>query len=118
MGWSLGSWLDSGRVLRAHPVAAVLLAAGLVLRVLAVMAYHPALLYVDTLKYLYGAWPGADPVGYTAILKPILLVGDLGTVALVQHRSGPGDGGGDLRAAGAPGCPPLARRGRDGADPA
>jgi hypothetical protein len=77
-----------GRVLRAHPIAAVLLAAGLVLRVLAMMAYHPALLYVDTLKYLYGAWPGADPVGYTAILKPILLVGDLGTVALVQHLLG------------------------------
>jgi hypothetical protein len=77
-----------GRVLRANQVAAVLLAVGLVLRVLAVMAYHPALLYVDTLKYLYGAWPGADPVGYTAILKPILLVGDLGMVAMVQHVLG------------------------------
>jgi len=77
-----------GQVLRANPIAAGLLAVGLVLRVLAMMAYHPALLYVDTLKYLYGAWPGADPVGYTAILKPILLVGDLGTVALVQHVLG------------------------------
>ncbi|HET7017402.1 MAG TPA: hypothetical protein VFI65_26000 [Streptosporangiaceae bacterium] len=78
----------SGRVLRAHPVAAVLLTAGLVLRVLAWMAYHPALLYTDTLKYLYGAWPGADPVGYTVILKPILFVGDLGTVAFIQHVLG------------------------------
>jgi hypothetical protein len=78
----------SGRVLRTHPVPAVLLAAGLVLRVLAQLAYHPALLYTDSLKYLYGAWSGADPVGYTAILKPILLVGDLGTVALVQHLLG------------------------------
>jgi hypothetical protein len=77
-----------GRALRAHPVAAVLLAAGLVLRVLALMAYHPALLYTDTLKYLYGAWPGADPVGYTVILKPILFFGDLGTVALIQHLLG------------------------------
>ncbi len=77
-----------GRLLRTHPVAVALLAAGAVLRVLALMAYHPALLYTDTLKYLYGAWPGADPVGYTVILKPILFVGDLGTVALVQHGLG------------------------------
>jgi hypothetical protein len=76
------------RVTREHWIAAILLAAGLVLRVLVLMAYHPALLYTDTLKYLYGAWSGADPIGYTAILKPILLVGDLGTVALVQHLVG------------------------------
>jgi hypothetical protein len=77
-----------GRSIREHWLAAVLLAAGLVLRVLALLAYHPALLYTDTLKYLYGAWPGADPVGYTAILKPILFFGDLGTVAFVQHLAG------------------------------
>jgi hypothetical protein len=71
-----------------HWIAAVVITAGLVLRVLALVAYHPALLYVDTLKYLYGAWPGADPLGYTLILKPILFVGDLGTVALAQHVLG------------------------------
>ncbi len=76
------------RKLREHWLAAALVGAGLVLRVLALMAYHPALLYTDTLKYLYGAWPGADPVGYTVILKPILLAGDLGTVAFVQHVLG------------------------------
>jgi hypothetical protein len=75
-------------LVRTHWLAAVLIAAGLVLRVLALVAYHPALLYVDTLKYLYGAWPGADPVGYDVILKPILLVGDLGTVVLIQHLAG------------------------------
>ncbi len=75
-------------VLGRHWLAAGLLAAGLALRVLAVMAYHPALLYVDTLKYLYGAWPAADPLGYKVILKPILLVGDLGTVAVIQHLLG------------------------------
>jgi hypothetical protein len=64
------------------------IAAGLVLRLLAQLAYHPALLYVDTLKYLYGAWPAADPLGYKLILKPILLVGDLGTVAVIQHLAG------------------------------
>jgi hypothetical protein len=78
----------AAKALRDHWIAAVLLAAGLVLRVLAQAAYHPALVYTDTLKYLYGAWPGTDPLGYTVILKPILLVGDLGTVALVQHLLG------------------------------
>ena len=58
------------------------------LRVLALMAYHPALFYVDTLKYLYGAWPNADPLGYKVILKVILVVGDLGTVAVIQHLLG------------------------------
>jgi hypothetical protein len=73
---------------REHWIAAVLLAAGLVARVLTLVAYHPAILYTDTLKYLYGAWPGTDPLGYEAILKPILTVGDLGTVALIQHVLG------------------------------
>src|SRR5262249_54264555 len=40
---------------RRHWLVSVLLAAGLVLRVLALAAYHPALIYVDTLRYLYGA---------------------------------------------------------------
>lgn len=52
------------------------------------IAYHPALLYVDTLKYLYNAWPGADPLGYKVILKVILVFGDLGTVAFIQHLLG------------------------------
>ena len=51
-------------LLRRHWLVSALLAAGLVLRVLAQVAYRPALLYVDTLKYLYGASPGSDPLGY------------------------------------------------------
>ena len=66
----------------------MLLAAGLVLRLLATAAYHPALIYVDTLKYLYGASPGSEPLGYTAVLRVILLAGGLGVVALVQHLLG------------------------------
>jgi len=77
-------------VLRRHWAAALLVAAGLVLRALSLAAYHPAILYTDTLKYLYGAWQGADPLGYTVILKVILAVGDLGTVAFVQHLAGVG----------------------------
>jgi hypothetical protein len=73
---------------RRHWLLCGLLAAGLVLRMLAQAAYHPALIYVDTLKYLYGAAPGADPLGYRVLLKIVLLAGDLGTVALVQHLLG------------------------------
>jgi hypothetical protein len=75
-------------MLRRHWLFAVLLAAGLVLRVLTMAAYHPALIYVDTLKYLYGASPGSEPFGYTVALKIVLAVGDLGTVAALQHLLG------------------------------
>src|SRR5215469_16922250 len=78
----------TGGLLRTHWIASLVIAAGLVLRLLAQVAYHPALLYVDSLKYLYGAWPAADPLGYKLILQPILLVGDLGTVAAIQHLVG------------------------------
>jgi hypothetical protein len=74
--------------LRSHWLAALLLAAGLALRVLAQVTYRPALLYVDTLKYLYNAYPGADPVGYKVPLKVILAVGNLDAVAAVQHLVG------------------------------
>ncbi len=62
--------------------------AGIALRVPAQLAYQPALLYIDTMKYLYNAYPGADPVGYKAPLKAILAVGDLSTVTAVQHLLG------------------------------
>ena len=66
----------------------VLLAAGLALRIAAQIAYQPALIYVDTLKYLYGASPGADPLGYTLVLRAILVFGSLSLVALAQHVLG------------------------------
>src|SRR5215467_6814181 len=82
-------WLLSGaRLLQVHWLLSALLAAGLVLRVLALAAYHPAIIYVDTLKYLYGVYPGSEPLGYTALLRLILLPGDLGTVAAIQHLVG------------------------------
>jgi hypothetical protein len=75
---------------RQHWLATGLLAAGLVLRLLCQVSYGPALLYIDSVKYLYGAWPGADPVGYDLPLKLILAVGNLGTVEAVQHLLGMG----------------------------
>ncbi|HEX9065984.1 MAG TPA: hypothetical protein VF843_12825 [Streptosporangiaceae bacterium] len=72
-----------------HWPVAIALAAGLALRVLAQLAYQPALLYIDSLKYLYNSYPGADPVGYQAALRAILAVGNLGAVTAVQHLLGP-----------------------------
>jgi hypothetical protein len=71
-----------------HWLITTLLAAGLVLRMLTLLAYRPALLYIDSMRYLYNAFPGADPVGYKAPLHAILLVGNLTTVAAVQHLAG------------------------------
>jgi hypothetical protein len=75
-------------MVRRHWLVSLLLAAGLALRIAAVAAYHPALIYVDSLKYLYGASPGSEPLGYTALLRAVLLAGDLGTVVVIQHLAG------------------------------
>jgi len=74
--------------IRRNWLFAILLAAGFALRLLAQLAYQPALLYIDSMRYLYNAYPGADPVGYKAPLKAILAVGDLTTVTAVQHILG------------------------------
>jgi hypothetical protein len=79
--------ISPGAALRRHWLLAVLLTAGLVMRVLAQIAYRPALLYIDSIKYLYIAL-GADPVGYRVLLKPLLTVGNLDLVAAVQHLLG------------------------------
>jgi hypothetical protein len=75
-------------VLRRHWLAAVLLAAGLVLRVLAQFAYRPALFYIDTTRYLYNDAQGMDPVGYKGPLRVLLAVTNFNTVAAVQHLLG------------------------------
>ena len=72
-------------LLRRHWLITVLAAAGLLLRFASELAYRPALIYVDSLKYLYGASPGADPLGYKAVL---LAFGNLEAVVLLQHLLG------------------------------
>ena len=101
-GAATGSRLDraiwgAADVLRRHWVLALLIAAGLVLRVVSQSAYQPALLFFDSKKYLFGtdfragAWGSFDPIGYTLlVLKPVLMVADLGLVALLQHALGLG----------------------------
>ncbi len=80
--------------LRRHWILALLLAAGIALRVLTVLAYRPAILYIDSFRYLTNLdplWPGGlNPIGYELILTPLLAVGDLRFVTIVQHLVGLG----------------------------
>src|SRR3984957_11062262 len=97
-----GSRLDraiwsAGGVLRRHWVLALLIAGGLLLRVVTQFAYEPALLFIDSKKYLLGtdfklgAWGSFDPIGYTLlVLKPVQMFTNLGFVALLQHVLGLG----------------------------
>ncbi len=75
---------------RRHWLFTVLLTAGLVLRILTQIAYRPALLYIDSTKYLLNAYPGDDPPGYQLALKPVLALGSLDLVAVIQHLLGLG----------------------------
>jgi len=75
-----------GVVHRNWPAAA-LLAVGLALRVLAELAYRPALFYIDSPRYLFNA-EGMDPVGYKGPLVAILAVGNFDAVTAVQHLLG------------------------------
>jgi hypothetical protein len=75
---------------RRNWLLTLLLLAGLVLRILTQIAYRPALFYIDTIKYLYGAYKGTDPPGYQFFLKAFLEVGNLDMVAGLQHLLGLG----------------------------
>jgi hypothetical protein len=75
-------------VARRHWALVVLLIAGLALRVMAQLAYRPALLYIDSRKYLLSGLEGFDPEGYRSLLRPALWFGNLGVVVAVQHVLG------------------------------
>jgi hypothetical protein len=83
-------WRRLAAGLRRHWLAAALLTAGLVLRVLAQLAYRPVLFYIDTTRYLYNVAPGMDPLGYKGVLRAVLFVANLDTVAVLQHLLGLG----------------------------
>ena len=83
-----GAALRTARaIVRAHWLFAVIFAAGLGLRVLSELAYRPALLYIDSAKYLVGS-AGTEPEGYRLLLRLLDPVGGLGLVAAVQHGFG------------------------------
>jgi hypothetical protein len=75
-------------LLRRHWLVGALLATGLVLRVLAQFSYRPVLFYIDTTRYLYNDAPGMDPLGYKGVLRAVLAVANLNTVAAIQHLLG------------------------------
>ena len=75
------------RFVRHHSWFLLVLTAGLALRVLAGTAYRPALLYIDSVKYLEGSVATA-PQGYQALLRLLEPVGGLALVAAVQHAFG------------------------------
>ncbi|HEX6934683.1 MAG TPA: hypothetical protein VF162_21250, partial [Streptosporangiaceae bacterium] len=83
------SWpAAAASALRRHWPAVVLLGAGAALRILALLAYRPALFYIDTPRYLLGEAPGMDPLGYGGVLRAILAIGNLDLVVVIQHVLG------------------------------
>jgi hypothetical protein len=81
-----------GAVLRTHWFFALVLAVGATGRALTMVAYHPALLYIDSFRYLSNTGPlnptGTDPVGYPLVLRLLLDVGNLMLVVAIQHLLG------------------------------
>jgi glycosyltransferase involved in cell wall biosynthesis len=82
------------RWLRLHWMVLVLLAMGAALRVLTVLAYQPAILYIDSFSYLdnlHDLRPDmVRPIGYDLVLKLLLPLGGLRAVTVVQHLLGLG----------------------------
>ena len=80
------------RFARTNWLFGVLLLAGVVLRLLTLLAYRPALLYIDSLSYIANAEElvptGARPVGYSFVLRPFVAVGDLQIIPIVHHLLG------------------------------
>ncbi|HEX6445797.1 MAG TPA: glycosyltransferase family 2 protein [Streptosporangiales bacterium] len=80
--------------LRRHWLFLLILAAGIALRVVATLAYQPALFFVDSVRYLKAiedADPtGRSPLGYTfLLLGPVLLTtGHLVFAAIANHVVG------------------------------
>lgn len=71
----------------------VLLGAGAAMRVIVLAAYRPALmLQRDTYVYLVNAFSdrpsGWRPILYSLLLRPLLAVGDVAIVPVVQHLAG------------------------------
>lgn len=82
--------------LRTHWLVAALFVVGVALRVMTTFAYQPALLYIDSFRYLgpigLSLSPaGIDPPGYDLfVLRPLFLFGGLQLVVVVQHLAGLG----------------------------
>jgi hypothetical protein len=80
------------RVLRKHWLLVVFLVAGAALRVLATIAYRPAIIYADSVHYLENMKElkpdQLNPIGYDLVLRPLVDLGGLTFVVIVQHLAG------------------------------
>ncbi len=72
---------------RQHWLFAIVFCAGLVLRIVTQVAYSPALVYIDSYRYLHGD-SSLDPLGYLVLLWPLQRAGGLAAVAAAQHILG------------------------------
>ncbi|MBF8184256.1 hypothetical protein ITP53_00530 [Nonomuraea sp. K274] len=84
---------EAWRMCRRHWALLVLLTAGATLRIATHAAYQPALIYIDSIRYLELTRTlepgGLNPLGYPVLLLSwILPFRDLALVALVQHVLG------------------------------
>ena len=74
---------------RQHWLLTTLLVAGVALRVITQVAYRPALLYIDSPKYLITGLQKYDPQGYRVLVaQPLGWIGNLAVVAGFQHLLG------------------------------
>jgi 4-amino-4-deoxy-L-arabinose transferase-like glycosyltransferase len=80
------------RLARTHWLFAIVLLLGTAGRVLTMLAYRPALLYIDSWGYLNNRitlYPGGgQPIGYPLVLKLLVALGGTALVVAVQHLLG------------------------------
>jgi 4-amino-4-deoxy-L-arabinose transferase-like glycosyltransferase len=81
--------LAARTLVHRHWLFTAVFCAGLALRIVTQIAYSPALVYIDTYRYLHGD-SSLDPLGYLALLWPVQHAGGLAAVAAVQHILGLG----------------------------
>lgn len=84
-----GFLLAARALARRHWLFTIVFCAGVALRIVTQVAYSPALIYIDSDKYLHGE-AGLDPLGYLALLWPLQHTGGLAAVAAAQHILGLG----------------------------
>ena len=87
----------TSRRLQRHWLFATLLILGAALRAVVLVAYHPALIFPDSVRYLQyahnftvGQW-SADALrqsGYSVLIIPVMLLHDLWIIPLAQHLAG------------------------------
>lgn len=99
MGDVPGLVVTAGRTLRRNWLFVVLFGCGIGLRIVTWLAYQPALLYIDSFRYLryLKTWriDGIDPIGYDIAIWPLLYGGrafgaGLALTVAVQHLLGLG----------------------------